>query len=105
MLGAYALGSAVGGLWYGTRHWRAPLERRFAITLACTVAGVATFWLQPGLVSLFAVIIVAGMSISPTADRRLRPDRAAGAAGAADRGHDLALVGDLGGGGDRLPLA
>jgi MFS family permease len=66
VLGAYALGSAVGGLWYGTRHWRTPLERRFAITLACTVAGVATFWLQPGLASLVAVIIVAGMSISPT---------------------------------------
>jgi MFS family permease len=66
VLGAYALGSAVGGLWYGTRHWRAPLERRFVITLGCTVAGVSTFWLQPGFASLFAVIIVAGMSISPT---------------------------------------
>jgi MFS family permease len=66
VLGAYALGSAIGGLWYGTRHWRAPLERRFTITLACTVAGVATFWLQPGLLSLVAVIIAAGMSISPT---------------------------------------
>jgi MFS family permease len=66
VLGTYALGSAIGGLWYGTRHWRAPLERRFVITLGCTVAGVATFWLQPGFASLFAVIIVAGMSISPT---------------------------------------
>jgi len=66
VLGAYALGSAIGGLWYGTRHWRTPLERRFAITLACTVAGVATFWLQPGLASLVVVITVAGMSISPT---------------------------------------
>jgi MFS family permease len=66
VLGAYALGSAIGGLWYGTRHWRAPLERRFVITLGFTVAGVATFWLQRGFVSLFAVIIVAGMSIAPT---------------------------------------
>jgi MFS family permease len=66
VLGTYALGSAIGGLWYGTRHWRAPLERRFVITLGCTVAGVATFWLQHGFASLFAVIIFAGMSISPT---------------------------------------
>ncbi len=66
VLGTYAFGSAVGGLWYGTRHWRAPLERRFAITLSCAVAGVATFWLLPGLMALFAVIIVAGVSISPT---------------------------------------
>jgi MFS family permease len=66
VLGTYAFGSAVGGLWYGTRHWRAPLERRFAMTLGCTVAGVATFWLMPGLMALSAVIIVAGLSISPT---------------------------------------
>jgi len=66
VLGTYALGSAIGGLWYGSRHWQAPLERRFAITLSLTAAGVATFWLQPGLAPLFAVIIVAGMSISPT---------------------------------------
>src|SRR5215468_5694504 len=33
VLGAYALGSAVGGLWYGTRHWRAPPERRVVGTL------------------------------------------------------------------------
>jgi MFS family permease len=66
VLGTYAFGSAVGGLWYGTRQWRAPLERRFAITLSCAVAGVATFWLLPGLMALFAVIIVAGLSISPT---------------------------------------
>ena len=66
VLGTYALGSAVGGLWYGTRHWRAPLERRFAISLACAVAGVSTFWLLPGLTALFAVIVVAGLSISPT---------------------------------------
>jgi dipeptide/tripeptide permease len=66
VLGTYALGSAIGGLWYGARAWRAPLERRFVITLGCTVAGVSTFWLQPGFASLFAVVIVAGMSISPT---------------------------------------
>jgi MFS family permease len=66
VLGTYALGSAIGGLWYGTRAWRAPLERRFVIALGCTVAGVATFWVQPGFASLFAVIIVAGTSIAPT---------------------------------------
>lgn len=66
VLGVYALGSAAGGLWYGSRHWRAPLERRFVITLSSAVAGVATFWLLPGLASLFAVIFVAGLAIAPT---------------------------------------
>jgi MFS family permease len=66
ILGTYALGSAIGGIWYGTRPWRAPLQRRFAVTLGLTVAGVATFWLMPGLAALDAVIFVAGLTISPT---------------------------------------
>jgi MFS family permease len=66
ILGTYALGSATGGLWYGSRTWRASLERRFAVTLCCTVAGVATFWAMPGLLWLTAVIFFCGLTISPT---------------------------------------
>ena len=66
ILGTYALGSAIGGLWYGSRTWRAPLERRFPLTLALTVAGVATFWAQPGLISLDLGVLIAGLTISPT---------------------------------------
>jgi len=66
ILGTYALGSAVGGLWYGSRHWRAPIERRFAITAAITVLGVSTFWAVPGLLALAAVGFIAGLAISPT---------------------------------------
>jgi MFS family permease len=66
ILGTYALGSAIGGIWYGSRSWRAPLERRFVITLCMTVAGVATFWLAPGLLPLDLVIFFAGMTMAPT---------------------------------------
>jgi predicted MFS family arabinose efflux permease len=66
ILGTYALGSAIGGLWYGSRTWRAPLERRFALTLTLTMAGVATFWAQPALLTLDAGMLVAGLTISPT---------------------------------------
>jgi MFS family permease len=66
ILGTYALGSALGGLWYGSRTWRAPLERRFVVTLAITAAGVATFWMQPSLVSLDLSMLVCGLTISPT---------------------------------------
>jgi hypothetical protein len=31
ILGTYAFGSATGGLWYGSRQWRAPVETRFAV--------------------------------------------------------------------------
>jgi MFS family permease len=66
VLGTYALGSAVGGLWYGSRAWRAPITRRFTLTLILTAAGVATFWTQPSLISLDAGMLVAGLTISPT---------------------------------------
>lgn len=65
ILGAYALGSATGGLLYGSRTWRSPLPRRLAITLAVTVAGVATLWAQPNLVTLTCVIYVCGLTIAP----------------------------------------
>jgi MFS family permease len=66
ILGTYALGSATGGLWYGARNWRAPLHRRFVITLAGMIAGVAPLWALPSVPVLFSVIFFCGLSISPT---------------------------------------
>jgi MFS family permease len=66
ILGTYALGSATGGLWYGSRQWRAPVETRFAVTLILTVLGVATFWAQPNLITLTCGIYLCGLTIAPT---------------------------------------
>jgi MFS family permease len=66
ILGTFAFGSAVGGLWYGSRHWRSPLGRRFIITAALAVAGVATFSVMPGLLALDAACLLAGMAVAPT---------------------------------------
>src|SRR5215470_14602303 len=66
ILGTYALGSATGVIWYGSRQWRAPVEKRFAVTLVLTVLGVATFWAQPNLVTLTCGIYVCGLTIAPT---------------------------------------
>jgi MFS family permease len=66
ILGTYALGSASGGLWYGARKWRSPLHRRFLITLAGMVVGVAPLWAIPNVPVLFGVIFFCGLSISPT---------------------------------------
>ena len=66
ILGTYAFGSGTGGLWYGSRQWRAPAEKRFALTLTLTVLGVATFWAQPNLVTLTCTIYLCGMTIAPT---------------------------------------
>jgi MFS family permease len=66
ILGTFALGSAIGGLWYGSRSWRASLERRFRITLCIAITGFSTFWAVPGLLSLDLVGLLAGLAISPT---------------------------------------
>jgi predicted MFS family arabinose efflux permease len=66
ILGAYALGSAVGGLCYGSRSWATPAQRRFAIALCLVAAGTATFWAMPNLIVLAAVIFCSGLCISPT---------------------------------------
>ena len=66
VLGTYALGSATGGLWYGSRNWRATAARRFGITLILTVTGVCTFWAMPNLLVLTAVIYLCGLTIAPT---------------------------------------
>src|SRR5207248_7073652 len=65
VLGVYALGSAVGGLWYGARPRRSPLARRFLVTLGCMAAGVAAFPWQPGLASLSGTVFLAGLAIAP----------------------------------------
>jgi predicted MFS family arabinose efflux permease len=66
VLGVYALGSATGGLWYGSRNWHAPASRRLAVTLSLTVAGVCTFWAMPNLLVLAPVIYLCGLTIAPT---------------------------------------
>jgi MFS family permease len=66
ILGVYAFGSATGGLWYGSRHWRSPLANRFALTLCITAIGVCTFWLMPDLLALTCVIYLCGLAIAPT---------------------------------------
>jgi MFS family permease len=66
ILGTYAFGSGTGGLWYGSRQWRMPAEKRFALTLTLTVLGMATFWAQPNLITLTCVIYLCGLTIAPT---------------------------------------
>jgi MFS family permease len=65
LLGGYALGSAAGGLWYGSRAWHAPLPRRFTLTLGAAAAGTATFWAMPGLAALAVVMAGSGLTLSP----------------------------------------
>jgi MFS family permease len=68
-------GSAVGGLWYGSRHWSGPGRRRLPVSLAGVGVGLAAVAVllgglpgvvrTPPLAVLAVLLVIAGMSIAP----------------------------------------
>ena len=66
LLGLMSVGSAVGGLAYGSRSWRLTLPRQFAVTLWLLGIGVALLAI-PMNAWLFALLsIAAGIVMAPT---------------------------------------
>ncbi len=96
ILGTYALGSAIGGLWYGVTD------------LACTGPAPVRAHADPDRGRRRYFLGAArphharrrdagrGHHDLPHADRGLQPHRAAGSCVAPDRGDDVAVVGDFG---------
>jgi len=66
LLALYGLGSAIAGVWYGSRHWRASQAARLRAAFAATALGVAPLSFMPDLAALGAGIFVAGLGISAT---------------------------------------
>jgi predicted MFS family arabinose efflux permease len=66
LLALYGLGSAIAGVWYGARSWRAPQSSRLRAALAATALGVGPLAFMPGLAAMAAAIFVAGLGISAT---------------------------------------
>lgn len=94
ILGGYALGRA-GGLWYGSRTWRARCGAGSVLPWARRRPGTATFWAMPGLAALAAVVVTRAGTIAD-ADHRGQAHRAAGVGCPAYRGDGLAHLRDLG---------
>ncbi len=66
LLGLYGLGSAIAGVWYGTRRWRVPQSFRVQAALAAMVLGTAPLVLVPDIWWMAIAILVAGAGISAT---------------------------------------
>ncbi len=49
LLGLYGLGSAIAGVWYGTRRWKSSHASRLTVALAAAVLGAAPLGLMPGI--------------------------------------------------------
>ena len=66
ILGLFALGSAVAGLYYGTRTTRMPLPRQLVFGTLGMAALEAPVLLARDLVPLAGVLTIAGMATAPT---------------------------------------
>jgi MFS family permease len=66
LLAAFAGGSMVSGLWFGSRRWRISLRGRFVRTLGVFVVGLTPIVLIGDVRVMAAWLFVAGLAISPT---------------------------------------
>ncbi len=65
ILGLMSVGSAFGGLAYGSRSWRLPLPHQFALMLLLMGAGVAALGLVTTTAVLVALGVLAGVVMAP----------------------------------------
>jgi MFS family permease len=65
LLAVWAVGSAAGGLWFGTRKPALNMHRQFAWLLTALSASFAVFAIMPNPVALGVALIVGGATIAP----------------------------------------
>lgn len=66
IIGIISAGSLVGGLFYGSRHWRTPLWKRTVIGAGALALGFGALALAPNVWALALLGFVAGSTIAPT---------------------------------------
>lgn len=65
LLGVMSIGSAVGGLVYGSRSWRLPLSKQFPLMLAIMGLGIAPLALLPVAWTFALWCLGAGVAMAP----------------------------------------
>jgi MFS family permease len=65
LITAWAIGSVVGGLWYGSRTWRAPAEQRLIALMALLALGTAPIAFAWSIVAMGALLVLTGLSLAP----------------------------------------
>ena len=65
LLASIALGSIVGGLWFGRRQWRREAQERYLIAALVLAVALAPLALASNAGALAALLFVAGLSFGP----------------------------------------
>jgi hypothetical protein len=55
----------IGGLWYGSRDWAGPVERRYVIALALLAAGFVPLLVASSIAAMGVLIVLAGLTLAP----------------------------------------
>jgi len=63
----WALGSVVGGLCYGARSWRAPIEQRLLGLMALLALGAAPLPFAPSIGVMAVLLLLTGFALAPLA--------------------------------------
>ena len=61
----WAIGSVIGGLWYGARTWSAPIEKRFVVLLALLALGSAPLPFAPSIGVMAVLLLLTGLALAP----------------------------------------
>jgi predicted MFS family arabinose efflux permease len=65
LLAAFAVGSVLGGLWFGSRHWRLPVIDRYLRSVLALGVLLAPAVLAGGPASLAPLLFLAGLAFGP----------------------------------------
>ena len=65
LLGIWGVGSAIGGIWFGTRRPAMALPRQFAWLLSAVAASFLVLAFMPTPLSLGAALVIGGATIAP----------------------------------------
>ena len=66
ILAVLSIGSLLGGLWYGSRHWKAPLWKRTVIFAGLLAVGFTVIGFAPNLLVFCVLGFFAGAAVAPT---------------------------------------
>lgn len=65
LLGVWGVGSAVGGIWFGTRRPAMALPKQFALSLSALAASFLVLALMPSPLYLGLALVIGGATIAP----------------------------------------
>jgi MFS family permease len=65
LIALWSLGSILGGLAYGSRTWRAPVERRMIVLIGLLALGTAPIVVAWSIPAMGALLVITGLALAP----------------------------------------